>query len=61
MGLFKTLVISAAVYGTYKFLTEQDEFGRTKLEALKDQAPEWLDKVKGIKDDLKEEQAPEGY
>lgn len=61
MGLFKTLVISAAIYGAYKFLTEQDEFGRTKLDEIKEQAPEWLEKAKGIKDDLQAGQVPEGY
>jgi len=61
MGLFKTIFISAAIYGAYKFLTEQDALGRTRLDEIKEKAPEWLDKATGVKDDLKEGKIPDGY
>lgn len=59
MGLFKTIVIGAAVYGTYKFFTEKDSLGKTRLDDLKEQAPEWLEKIQVMKDDLKAGRVPE--
>jgi len=61
MGLFKTIFVSAAIYGAYKFLTEQDALGRTRLDQIKEQAPEWLDKAKVVKDDLESGKIPDGY
>lgn len=61
MGLFKTIVISAAVYGAYKFFTETDALGRTRLDEIKDQVPELLNKAKAIKEDLKEGYLPKEY
>lgn len=52
MGLFKTIVVGAAIYGVYKFLTEQDDFGRTRLDALKEDVPDFLDKAKVVKNDI---------
>ena len=46
MGLLRTAIIGAAVYGAYKYLTKPDETGRTKLDDLTDQAPEWIEKAK---------------
>jgi hypothetical protein len=60
MGLFRTIVISAAIYGAYKFLTETDDLGRSKLDNIKEQAPEWLEKARAVKDDIKNGQLPEG-
>ncbi len=42
MGLFKTALIGAAVYGAVKYLTKKDAFGRTKMDDIKEQAPEWI-------------------
>ena len=61
MGLFKTIVISAAIYGAYKFLTETDELGRTRLDEIKEQVPELIGKARAIKEDLTETPFPEGY
>jgi hypothetical protein len=59
MGLFKTIVISAAVYGAYKFLTEADHLGRTRLDKIKEQAPEWLETAKEVKKDLNAGRLPQ--
>lgn len=53
MGLLKTALIGAAIYGTFKYLTKKDELtGRSTLDDLKDQAPEWMEKLKGFKEDF---------
>lgn len=52
MGLFKTVLIGAAVYGAVKYLTKKDMYGRTKMDDLKDKAPEWMDKARDLKDDM---------
>jgi uncharacterized membrane protein (DUF106 family) len=52
MGLFKTIVVSAAIYGVYKFLTEPDVLGRTRLDEIKEKAPELLEKAKIAKEDI---------
>lgn len=53
MGLFRTAVIGAAIYGAYKYLTKPDEItGKTIVDDLKEKAPEWMDKAKSLKDDL---------
>ena len=60
MGIFKTIVISAAIYGAYKFLTEADDFGKTKLDEIKEKAPEWIEKAKAVREDLQAGQFPLG-
>ena len=53
MGLFRTALIGAALYGAYKYVTKPDVItGRTLVDDLKDNAPEWIEKAKGYKDDL---------
>lgn len=53
MGLLKTALIGAAVYGAIKYITKKDEItGRSIADDIKDKAPEWMDKAKGYKDDL---------
>lgn len=52
MGLFKTALIGAAVYGAIKYLTKKDETGRSIVDDLQDKAPEWMDKAKQFRDDL---------
>jgi len=46
MGLLKTALIGAAVYGAVKYLTKKDNLGQSKLDQIKEQAPEWLEKAK---------------
>ncbi|RZM28313.1 MAG: YtxH domain-containing protein [Pedobacter sp.] len=52
MGLIKTALIGAAVYGAIKYITKKDENGRSIVDDLKDRAPEWVDKAKGFKTDM---------
>ncbi|RZJ74033.1 MAG: YtxH domain-containing protein [Flavobacterium sp.] len=53
MGLFRTALIGAALYGAYKYVTKPNELtGRTMVDDLKDKAPEWIEKAKGYKEDL---------
>ncbi|TCD00180.1 YtxH domain-containing protein [Pedobacter psychroterrae] len=52
MGLLKTALIGAAVYGAIKYITKKDENGRSIVDDLKDKAPEWMDKAKGFKTDM---------
>lgn len=52
MGLFRTAIIGAAIYGAYKYLTKKDETGRSLVDEFKDKTPEWMDKAKDFKRDL---------
>lgn len=53
MGLLRTALIGAAVYGAFKYLTKKDGLtGRSTLDDLKDQAPEWLEKLKSYKEEM---------
>jgi len=53
MGLIKTALIGAAIYGAVKYLTKKDEItGRSVVDDLQDKAPEWIEKAKGYKNDL---------
>ncbi|NRF40489.1 YtxH domain-containing protein [Pedobacter foliorum] len=55
MGLFKTALIGAAVYGIVKYVTKKDITGRSIVDDIKDKAPEWMEKAKNLKDELKVE------
>jgi uncharacterized protein YoxC len=52
MGLFKTVLLGAAVYGAYKYATKKDVNGRSMVDDLKDKAPEFMDKAKRFKEDM---------
>jgi len=52
MGLLKTALIGAAVYGAIKYMTKKDENGRSMVDDLKEKAPEWMDKAKGFRSDM---------
>jgi len=52
MGLFKTALIGAAVYGAIKYVTKKDINGRSIVDDLKEKAPEYMDKAKKLKEDL---------
>jgi hypothetical protein len=53
MGLIRTALIGAAIYGAFKYLTQKDGLtGRSVLDDLKEQAPDWMDKLKTYKEDL---------
>lgn len=53
MGLFKTALIGAAVYGAVKYLTKKDALGYSKMDEIKEKAPEWLEKAKAVTAELK--------
>ncbi|MCD0488592.1 YtxH domain-containing protein [Pedobacter sp. MC2016-14] len=52
MGLFKTALIGAAVYGAVKYITKKDVNGRSIADDIKEKAPEWLEKAKGLKEEV---------
>jgi hypothetical protein len=52
MGLFKTALIGAAVYGAIKYVTKKDVNGRSLVDDFKEKAPEWVDKAKRFKEDI---------
>lgn len=53
MGILRTALIGAAVYGAFKYLTKKNEStGRSVLDDLKDQVPEWMDKVNNYKEEV---------
>lgn len=60
MGLFKTALIGAAIYGAVKYLTKKDAAGRSKFDDIKEQAPEWIEKAKTAAADLRTK-LPESY
>jgi hypothetical protein len=49
MGLLKTALIGAAVYGAIKYLTKRDANGRSMVDDIKEKAPEWMEKARNIK------------
>ena len=61
MGLLKTALIGAVVYGAVKYLTKKDELGQSKLDELKERAPEWMEKAKAAVTDLKGGTEPQPY
>lgn len=52
MGLFRTALIGAAIYGAIKYITKKDETGKSLVDDLKEKAPEWMDKAKNFKKDM---------
>lgn len=52
MGLLKTALIGAAIYGAIKYVTKKDINGKSIVDDLKEKAPEWADKAKKFRDDL---------
>lgn len=58
MGLFKTIVVTAAIYGIYKFLTEPDVLGRTRLDDIKERVPELVEKAIIAKEDIQAGRLP---
>jgi len=61
MGLFKTALIGAAIYGAIKYVTKKDINGKSIVDDLQEQAPEWLNKAKQFKEDLKHKTGEEPY
>jgi hypothetical protein len=52
MGLLKTAIIGAAVYGAIKYVTKKDVNGRSIVDDLKEKAPKWAEDAKRAKDEF---------
>lgn len=61
MGLLKTALIGAAVYGAVKYLTKKDVNGRSMVDDIKEKAPEWMEKVKNVKNEFQTEMERQRY
>ncbi|ATP57539.1 hypothetical protein CPT03_14185 [Pedobacter ginsengisoli] len=61
MGLFKTAIIGAAIYGIVKYVTKKDINGRSIVDDVKEKAPEWIEKAKNLKDELRVELEKQRY
>lgn len=55
MGLFKTALIGAAVYGAIKYLTKKDINGRSMVDDIKEKAPEWMEKARDLQKEFQME------
>ncbi|WP_256003383.1 YtxH domain-containing protein [Pedobacter deserti] len=53
MGLLKTALIGAAVYGAIKYVTKKDENGRSIADNIKEKAPEWMEKARNMNAQMK--------
>ncbi|WP_039865936.1 hypothetical protein [Pedobacter sp. BAL39] len=61
MGFIKHALIGIAIYEGIKYLTREDEFGRTKIDEIKERAPEWLEKAKAAGEDIQHGKLPQGF
>lgn len=61
MGLFKTALIGAAIYGVIRYVTKKDINGRSIADDIRDKAPEWMEKAKNLKNELKVELERQRY
>jgi len=61
MGLLRTALIGAAVYGIVKYVTKKDVNGKSVVDDIKEKAPEWVEKAKNLKDELKVELEKQRY
>lgn len=63
MGLLKTLIIGAAIYGAVKYVTKKGSNGKSIVDEFTEQTPEWLDKAKEFGNNVKQQyrQATDPY
>lgn len=59
MGFIKNAIVGIAIYEAIKYLTKKDALGYSKLDELREQAPEWVEKAKEAVSDIKHGQIPE--
>ena len=59
MGFIKNAIIGIALYEGIKYLTKKNALGISKLDQIKEQAPEWLDKAKEVTADIKDGRIPQ--
>ncbi|MNK25655.1 hypothetical protein D3C87_439820 [compost metagenome] len=58
MGLIKTALIGAAVYGAVQYLTKKDALGRTRMDKIRERAPELIEKAKTAVSEARAGQVP---
>ena len=58
MGLLKTALIGAAVYGAVRYLTKKDALGQSKFDEIKEQIPDWVEKAKVSLNEMQTENFP---
>ncbi|MGA9650937.1 hypothetical protein, partial [Pedobacter sp.] len=54
MGFIKNAIVGIALYEGINYLTKKNALGISKLDQIKEQAPEWLDKAKEVTADIKD-------
>jgi hypothetical protein len=59
MGFIKNAIVGIAIYEAIKYLTKKDALGNTKLDQIKEKAPEWMEKAKAVTSDLKAGNLPQ--
>lgn len=59
MGFIKNAIVGIALYEAYKYLTKKDALGHTKVDEIKEKAPEWLEKAKSATSDIKAGHLPQ--
>ena len=62
MGFIKHALIGIAIYKAVEYLSKKDEFGVTKFDQIKDElqekGPEWIARMKEMKEEVLEERMP---
>jgi len=59
MGFIKNAIVGIAIYEAIKYLTKKDALGRSKLDDIREKAPEWLEKAKEASADIKSGRLPD--
>mgnify|MGYP003576948143 CR=1 FL=1 len=52
MGFIKNAIVGIAIFEAIKFLTKKDALGNSKLDEIKEKAPEWVEKAKAAATDI---------
>lgn len=55
MSLLKYVVLGAAAYAGYNYATKKRVDGRSLVDDIKDQAPEWVNKAKQYGNQVKDQ------
>jgi len=59
MGFIKNALIGIAIFEGIKYLTKKDALGYSKLDELKEKAPQWIDKATTATNDIKAGHLPQ--
>lgn len=52
MGFIKNAIVGIAIYEAIKYLTKKDALGISKLDEIRANAPEWVEKAKTVSSDI---------